>query len=276
MQKQQMKIRTEKVAIYQSSIHCYIFGDGALPLFCFHGYGNNGRSFEFLAEFLGDRYTLFAIDLPFHGLSSWNEKFPFKPEDLINIIDRLVSKYGFKEKKLAFCGYSLGGRIALALTEMMASRTEKTALIAPDGLHINFWYWLGTQTAAGRLLFYSLMHKPRMLHRFFNFARKSGMANSNIIDFAGYYVKNEQARMNLYNRWTFLSKFKPSVERLRKAIVKHHISLRMLFGNDDAIILSKRGEKMKKDIPFIKVKTISANHFLLNRRYANEIVELFT
>lgn len=271
-----MKIKTEKVAIYNSYITCYVYGSGTLPLFCFHGYGNNGRSFEFLGELLGNRYTLFAIDLPFHGLSSWNEKVAFKPQDLIAIIDKLLNKYGLEETKLSFCGYSLGGRIALVLTEMMASRTEKTALIAPDGLHVNFWYWLGTQTFIGKSLFYHLMHKPQTLQQFFNLARKSGMAKGNTIDFAAYYVKNEQARINLYNRWTFLSKFKPSIDRLRKKIVKHNISLRMLFGTDDVIILSKRGERLKKDIPLIKVKTISASHFLLNRRYAKEIVELFT
>lgn len=270
-----MQIKSEKAAIYHSEINIYTFGNGKLPLFCFHGYGNNGRSFEFLEPYLGQRYTFFSIDLPFHGESNWKESFPFKPEDLISLIQHLLEKYNFSGKKISLCGYSLGGRIALALTELMAEKIEKTVLIAPDGLHMNFWYWVGTQTHTGNLIFNKIMQHPKMIDRFFLFVSKRGWASKREIDFAGYYVRTKEARTNLYNRWTFLAKFKPSIRTLRKLIPKFEISVRILFGLQDPIILSKRSEKLKNGIALVEVKTLPANHFLLNAKYAEEIVEMF-
>lgn len=270
-----MKTRCEKIALHHSEINFHVFGNGEAPLFCFHGYGNNGRSFEFLNEYLGNRFTFFSIDLPFHGESKWNESYPINPSDLIQILKLLLEKHGFGGKMISLCGYSLGGRIALALTELMAAEVERTVLIAPDGLHMNFWYWVGTQTQTGNFIFNRIMKHPQFVERFFALAEKRGWASKREIDFAGYYVRTETARLNLYNRWTFLRKFKPSIRNLRRVILKFNISVRMLFGINDPIILSKRSEKLRKGIPHVKVDIVSANHFLLNRSHADDIVKMF-
>jgi pimeloyl-ACP methyl ester carboxylesterase len=43
-------------------------------------------------------------------------------------------------------GFSLDGRIALSVLELMPAGVSRLVLLAPDGLKINFWYWLSTQT----------------------------------------------------------------------------------------------------------------------------------
>ena len=43
------------------------FGKGDDVLLAFHGYGQDSSWFEHLEELLGDKYTILAFDLAFHG-----------------------------------------------------------------------------------------------------------------------------------------------------------------------------------------------------------------
>ncbi|MEO8713275.1 MAG: hypothetical protein ABI405_14180, partial [Parafilimonas sp.] len=73
--------------VYKSSgINYYVFGTGNEILFCLHGYGEDGKSFAFLETHLGNTYTLYAIDFPFHGATEWNERQGFSTGDLIIIM----------------------------------------------------------------------------------------------------------------------------------------------------------------------------------------------
>ena len=56
-----------------SRIHYYTWGAGPRILFAFHGYGESGNSFAFFGPAVAPGLTLVAIDLPFHGLTAWNE-----------------------------------------------------------------------------------------------------------------------------------------------------------------------------------------------------------
>ena len=49
------------------------FGNGPEPVLCFHGYGEDAQRFASLRPATGERFTLLAIDLPFHGRTQWRE-----------------------------------------------------------------------------------------------------------------------------------------------------------------------------------------------------------
>ena len=74
------------LAYKNSLINHYVYGSGAKILYCLHGYGEVGSSFEFLEKDLGRNYTLYAIDFPFHGATKWNEPKPFTADDLLAIL----------------------------------------------------------------------------------------------------------------------------------------------------------------------------------------------
>ncbi|HEY3430506.1 MAG TPA: alpha/beta hydrolase, partial [Cyclobacteriaceae bacterium] len=52
-------------------LHYDVTGNGEKTLLLFHGFGQNKTSFYELAEVLADRYTLYIVDLFFHGESEW-------------------------------------------------------------------------------------------------------------------------------------------------------------------------------------------------------------
>ncbi len=68
----------------------------------------------------------------------------------------------------------MGGRAAMHLLQQIPGKIERVALVAPDGLHQNLWYWLTTQTAFGNKAFAYTMKKPVW---FFSIVNASGELN---------------------------------------------------------------------------------------------------
>ncbi len=253
-----------------SLINYYVFGNGVKTLFCLHGYGEDGSSFSFLENFLGDDYTLIAIDFPFHGATEWIEKVPLMPEELFEIFNCINTN---QNKKFSVLAYSMGGRIALYLLEKNPEKFEHVVLVAPDGLHINFWYWLSTQTSAGNKLFKHLMKQPRLFFSFLNAANKINLLNTSIVKFVHHFLDDETERTLLYKRWTVMRAFKPDLSAIKEICDEHNIHLHLLFGRFDKIILSKRADDLKKS-KNIHIEIIEAGHQLLKEKYAHYIAPL--
>ncbi|HET9432019.1 MAG TPA: alpha/beta hydrolase, partial [Chitinophagaceae bacterium] len=95
----------------QSRISYYCFGKGSKTAFCFHGYGENATTFNFLEKDAGDQFTFYSIDLPFHGKTEWKQEQPFSSIDLQDIISQIR---GQGSGPVTLMGFSLGGRMALS------------------------------------------------------------------------------------------------------------------------------------------------------------------
>ena len=187
----------EKQLNYKNStIHYYQFGQGPETLVSFHGYAEDGKSYSFLEDHLTDT-TIFSIDLPFHGKTVWNEGLDFTDTDLLHILREII---GSARKSYSIIGYSLGGRIALSLIEKDPNHAQKLILIAPDGLKVNFWYWLSTQTVIGNKLFLFTMKKPEWFFGFLKLLNKLKLVNSSIFKFVRYYIGEAEVRDLLYKR----------------------------------------------------------------------------
>lgn len=272
-----MEVKTQIIQYKQSFVNVYFFGKGDKWLFCFHGYGEDGSGFEFLKNFLGDEYSLIAMDLPFHGRTNWNEGLLMTPQDLINIIDLIITANSNikNQNNISLLGFSLGGRVALHLLQTIPARIERAVLVAPDGLHINFWYALGTQTKWGNNLFAYTMKQPGWFAGLVNFGYKIKLLSKSIVKFTHHYLDDEQERSLLYERWTTMRKFKPKISAVKRTIEEYGIPVRLLFGSYDRIILSKHSSSFN-DNRYVKTKVIEAGHLLLREKHANDIASLFS
>ncbi len=188
-----------------SLINYYHFGNGPELVLCFHGYGENGESFEFLKNYLNAKYKLLAIDLPFHGQTEWREPEDFTSRDLEQIVKEIFKQNNLEtpdsKRKFTLLGFSLGGRIALSFYQLQPSAINKILLLAPDGLKINFWYWFSTQTWPGKKLFHFTMKYPGWFFGFLKLLNKAGFVNSSIFKFVNFYIGDREARQILYKRW---------------------------------------------------------------------------
>lgn len=263
---------------YKNSVITYYgFGSGPKQVICFHGYGEDASTFEFLEKHVDNQFTFYCIDLPFHGKTEWNDGRTFTTTDLINIVENILHQNNHKlqttNNKPAVLGFSLGGRIALSLYQAMPQAVEKIILLAPDGLKVNFWYWLSTQTWLGNKFFSFTMKHPRWFFWFLKVLRRMKLINASIFKFCNHYVDDAQARHLLYTRWTTLRKLKPNLNHIKKSIHENKTAVRLLYGKHDRIILSSVGEKFKKGIQEeCSITIIPSGHHIMNEKHIDEIL----
>lgn len=264
---------------YKSSqIAWYRFGNGARMVLCFHGYGENGTAFSFLAHLAGKEYSFLAIDLPWHGHTKWLETKALEPADLLHICLQLLSQNGSdadtSKPAFSLLGFSLGGRVALQLYQLLPTQTERLVLLAPDGLKVNFWYWLSTQTWLGNRLFAYTMKKPSWFFGLLRLFNRLGWVNSSIFKFVNYYIGNEEVRHLLYARWHCMRRIKPQLKQIQKEIKENKTPVRLLYGRHDRIILPDRGYKFCKGIDsWCRISIIESGHQVLHEKHGKAIAE---
>lgn len=268
----------QKFLSYRDSQVSYLrFGSGPRNALCFHGYGEEAGSFAFLDKYAGDLYTFYSIDLPFHGKTEWKEGLNFSPSDLLEIVNNILFKENPRlpaaDCRLSLLGFSLGGRIALSLYQLVPARIDKLILLAPDGLKMNFWYWLSTQTWMGNRFFGFTMKHPGWFFGFLQLLNKLGLVNASIFKFVNHYIGDQQVRRSLYTRWTTLRKLKPAIKKIRTAIRENNTVTRVLYGQHDRIILSSVGDRFKKGIEDQCIITvIKSGHQVLHEKHIAEIL----
>ena len=262
-----------RLSYKNSRINYYRFGSGNRLVLCFHGYGEDGSTYAFLEKLAGAEYHFIALDLPFHGSTDWMEETDFLEFDLVHIIQQILEKdTTFSGKQFSLMGYSLGGRIALSLYHSRPELVDRIVLLAPDGLKINPWYWLATQSWAGHRFFAFTMKHPSWFFGFLKGMNKLGMVNTSIFKFVNYYIGDEKVRMDLYNRWTSLRRFKPNLSHIRLLIRQHKTPVRLLYGKHDRIILPIRGEKFMTGIEnYCTLTILPSGHQVLQEKYIEEI-----
>ena len=218
------------------------------------------------------------MDLPFHGKTEWNEGLDFSSRDLQTIIEMILRIINDKPKtindKLILLGFSLGGRIALSLYQSAPEQVRKVVLLAPDGLKINFWYWLSTQTWFGSKIFYFTMNYPGWFFGFLKALKGLGLVNASVFKFVKYYIDNKEVRKELYDRWTGLRKLKPDLIKIKSLILQNKTPYRLVYGRHDRIILSSVGEKFKKGIEnYCAVSIVESGHQVLHEKHVKYIVD---
>lgn len=254
----------------KSLVACSCFGTGTKAIICLHGYGEDRTAFYFLEKFAGNDYTFYSVDLPFHGNTEWREDLTFTIQDLVAVVEQILPA----GQRFSLLGFSLGGRVALSIYQAMPERAEKIVLLAPDGLKVNFWYWLATQTKAGNRFFHFTMKHPGWFFGFLKLLNKIKLVNASIFKFVNFYIGNPEVRQQLYSRWTTLRKLKPNTEKIKSYIREQKTPVRLVYGKHDRIILSSVGEKFRHGIEeYCSLAVIPSGHQVLHEKHAEYILQ---
>ncbi len=260
-----------KLLYRSSAIGWRQFGKGPEAVVCFHGYGESARSFEFLAKHAGDRFSFYAIDLPFHGDTLWMEK-EFTTEDLLEILDRVCP--GMRYSVL---GFSLGGRVALSLYENRPANINRLALLAPDGLKVNFWYWFATQSIIGRQLFRFTMKNPGWFFGLLKLSNGLRLVNASVFKFVRYYIGDAEMRNLLYNRWMSLRLVSPHLGSIKEKVLEFKTPVRLVYGKHDRIILPSVGRRFCEGIgEYCTLTEIESGQQVMHEKHVEEILLALT
>ncbi|MCX6317655.1 MAG: alpha/beta fold hydrolase [Bacteroidetes bacterium] len=222
----------------------------------------------------GDQFTFIAIDLPFHGDTDWKGGLNFTIDQLVEIVKGILAQENVNPSRpVTLIGYSLGGRVVLSLFQSGKLNTDRMVLLAPDGLKVNRWYWLATQTWLGNRFFAFTMKHPGWFFGMLKVMNRLGLVNASIFKFVNYYIGDETVRQLLYTRWTTLRKLKPRLSVIKKMIAEKNIPVRLVYGRHDRIILAAVGERFRKGIEAqCRISIIHAGHQVLHEKHAGEIV----
>ena len=268
-------MQADFIAYKSSQVHYSYGGNGQHVLLCLHGYGESESSFHFLEKYLPSQYQLIAIDMPWHGKTQWKEEEAFTVSDLLQITDSVLAARRLSNAPITLLGYSMGGRMSLSLLQAAPHRIQKMALLAPDGLKVNFWYWLATQTWLGNQLFRFTMKHPAWFFYIILAGYKLGVLNRSVYNFAKHYIHEKTMRRQLYIRWTGFRKIRPDLKLIKKEIAQHKIEVHLVYGAYDRIIRHERGTKFSKGIEnYCKLHIIQAGHQLLQEKNAALIAGL--
>ncbi|NNV57704.1 alpha/beta fold hydrolase [Limnovirga soli] len=262
-----------------SLIQYTIWGHGPKCLLCLHGFGQDGSSFNFLEKELASQFTCIAIDIPFHGNTQWQEGINIHPAEFWEVLATIAAKHhptNFIQDPVSILAYSLGGRLALHLLQLYPTQIKQLVLLAPDGLKVNFWYRLGTQTQWGNALFKYTMQYPNWFIAIVTVGRKTGILNKSITKFVHAHMDDPTIRTQLYQRWTALRHFAPKQKKIKQLIQQYQIPVNILYGSYDRIIVPKRSKYLQQQNNLVSITIIEGGHDLLKPRFATAIGALFS
>jgi pimeloyl-ACP methyl ester carboxylesterase len=267
--------RVATIPYRSSQVHYSYAGNGNEVLLCLHGYGETENSFHFLGKYLPAGFQMIAIDLPYHGQTQWNETTDFTVNDLAGIIDAILTARQLPGASLTLLGFSMGGRMSLSILQAIPQRIRQLILLAPDGLTVNAWYWLATQTHIGIRFFKYTMKHPGWFFGVLQLGQRLRLINPSVFKFTRHYVDDVNMRNQLFQRWSGLRKIKPDLNIIKKKISAHQIRVELVYGEYDRIIRHERGEKFRKGIEsFCRLQVLKTGHQLLQEKNAALIAGL--
>lgn len=260
------------VTYKNSSIHYLQHNGGDELLVCLHGFGETAECFSSLVHLLSKRFTVIAIDLPFHGKTTWNEGLNINIHDLVAIINCIPV---LQQNRFSLMGFSMGGRVALYLYQHLPQRIQQLILLAPDGLKVNPWYWLATQSKPGNKLFRHFMKKPGLFFAGTRALNKLGLINMGVYNYVHQYLQMETKRQELYTIWTAMRGVRPDTRLVKILIQQHQTPVVLIYGAYDRIIRYETGNAFRGHIEsYCTLHVLECGHRILQKKNADAIAAL--
>jgi len=246
------------VPVGKEKLHYRKWGRGKRLLLAFHGYGDDADVFYPLQEHLADEYTILSIDLPHHGNSKWPDEELLRKKELVALAETLMKEYN--AAKVSLIGYSLGGRVCLSIIDQMPERIDKVALMASDGLTVNFYYHFFTRTTVGKKIFRNMLEKPHPYLKVIDWLKKMDMVDAVRYKFVMHFMEEKDGRDFLLKVWPGMSDLVTAPQKLRAVIRKHHIHVSIFMGEYDKIIPVAQAKKFASGLKTVKVYVLKKGH----------------
>jgi pimeloyl-ACP methyl ester carboxylesterase len=212
-----------------------------------------------LLKSLSRKYTLYIVDLFFHGKSEWNEgETPLKKSTWNNILTVL-----FQEQRItsfSILAYSLGGKFALATLEGFPKQVRQIFLLAPDGIKTSFWYSLATYPPILRRFFKSMIFRHERFLLIANKLNDLNLVDKGLIRFADYQMNSEAKRKRVYYSWVVFRHLTFDLKKMADLINKNQIQLTIIAGKYDKVIRPENMHRLLKHVPHHRFEIIDSGH----------------
>ena len=243
----------------ESSLHYVIQGNGSKNLLAFHGFGQNRKAFDNFSNSFSTDYTLYIFDLYFHGQSTWGyDERPLQKHLWKKTIERFLELH--QMDKFSLCGFSLGGKFALATLEAFPEKVESLILIAPDGIKTSFWYSLATYPMLFRQLFKSMILHPNRFVAISRALNSLGVMDKGLIRFAEHQMDTQEKRRRVYYSWVVFRHLTFDLKAIAELLNRHSIALILITGKFDKVIRSKSMDKLLFHVKKYRHEILETGH----------------
>lgn len=240
-------------------LHFLFFKGGDKVMLAFHGYGQDASVYKGIADAIKEEYSVYAIDLFFHGRSTW----PFKEKAIDknffqDLMKAFLEKYNIGI--FAVAGYSLGAKSALVLAEFFPDSIEKVFLLAPDGVKKSFWYNISTQPGIVRNLFRYIVFKPFLFYKLAHTLFALRIINNATYRFANSQMNTRNKRGKVYYSWVVYRLLKPDLELITNLIQTNRFPAKLYLGKYDVIFSENKMRFFTTKASRMEVKILPCGH----------------
>lgn len=223
----------------RSKLHYRTIGHGPQVMLAFHGYGQSSAYYQPMEKALGADYTIYAFDLFFHGRSQLHKhNMPLTKEFLKAFIDHFLEK--LEVERFSLMGFSMGGKFALTLVELMPQRIQELFLIAPDGIKTSFWYNIATYPGWLQQLFKRTVLRPEPFFKMLQVLNKYNLVHKSLLRFAHYQMDSTSKRLRVYRSWIGFRDLNFDIRKIVALLNRCKVPVTMFLGEYDEIISPRR------------------------------------
>lgn len=251
-----------------SKIHYLQFGSGPKLLIALHGFADVAETYKVLESVLAKRYTVLALDLPFHGKTEWSKAF-FTKKDIQNLIDLLAQEAGFQ--RFSLMGHSMGTRLIMKVLPKFVDRVEGLYFLAPDGIKIKGPFNMNLTPVWLRQFLKKRLTYPQRLQAVVRWLYNKGLVQPIVNKFVQVHLSNPRKRNRLMGTWISLADFITYPWRFARLLNEKQISIDLYYGKKDEIIPVKGGKRFCKSVPHAKLHVLESNHRLINEELASRL-----
>ena len=224
-------------------------------------------------------HAMVSIHLPHHGGSaplsdSGPDDRPMEPEVFNRIIDAIIFREIPNAGKRTLLGYSIGGRIALALLVNRPSAWHDIVLLAPDGLKQSPFYAITVHTHLGRWAWFWMDRHEQWVWKWSDALLKWGLISKHLHGFIYFHSSSHAMRMMVWKGWRGHRACWPGHSAI-KAALEQVPRATLVFGEFDKIIPlgnAKRLRRMTRNQPHVTYGTVRSGHNLLKPETMDEVV----
>ncbi|MFD2573698.1 alpha/beta hydrolase [Spirosoma soli] len=235
-----------------------IYGNGPERLLAFHGFGQDSQVFSALERTFDDTFTVYSLDLFFHGNSRYGASQLLTKTSWQRLIEAFLQE--LRVERFALMGFSLGGRFALLTAELFMSRVNQLILIAPDGITRNLWYRLATGSVPGRWVFAYVLRHLSMLSTIGHMLTRFGLLNRTAMRFAEISLGTPAQRELVYNSWTQFRQLRPDLETISKFAHRHAVRVRLYIGEFDRIVPGRYVFPLTQKLEHFELTVLKTGH----------------
>lgn len=244
-------------------LHYRKIGNGDKSIVAFHGFTRDSKDYELFESFSGKEYSIYAIDLFYHGKTQFDGKKwkSFSKEQLKEIFVLFLNHLQLDSFEVM--GYSMGGRVALFLLEQFPTRINHLYLLAPDGLKTNFWNWFVTNTKTGKGIYGLAISNPGIVYGISSTGQQLKLLPKSMDKFLEINFSRKGLRLRIYRVWQLYKNINFSQSDLANLILKNQIQTDIIVGHKDPVVKPSLCEGFHKRIDEVStLHKIKAGHDL--------------